>query len=242
MQHLTQDQRDFFKDQGYLTIENLIPAAEVEYYSEIYNSFLDNTIDSSGLRSDLSGDPEAGHEKITQIMVPGRLFPELLNKPIHEKTLRIAKELLGEDMQLDFDMLINKAPGTHTETPWHQDEAYWPDLPDKRAVSCWVAIDRALLENGCMWYTPGSHKGEVLPHTQIGNKGALQCRGSEEGSVYVELNPGSCVFHHGRTLHYSRGNTSKFHRRALITNFRPGLMIELERSMGYDHTGERKVK
>ena len=239
---ITKDQVEFFHDQGYLIVENLISEEEVAYYSQVYDSFLDNSIDTRGLRSDLSGDEASNGEKITQIMVPSRLFPELLSKPIHARSLQIARELLGIDMDLDFDMLINKAPNTNTITPWHQDAAYWIDMPDTRAVSCWTAVDPAVKGNGCMWYTPESHKGDILPHIQVGDKGALKCDASEVGSVCVELRPGSCVLHHGRTLHYSRGNSTDSNRRALITNFRPAEMIELERAQGYDHTGERKMK
>jgi len=242
MKLLTQDQKQSFFDQGYLVIHNLLSEDEIAYYSRIYNSFLDNSIDTLGYRSDLSGSKDEMGEKITQIMVPGRLFPELLKKPAHIKTLGIARDLFGDDMGLDFDMLINKSPNTSTETPWHQDAAYWIDMPDDRAVSCWIAIDKAFKENGCMWYTPKSHLGKILPHIQTGINGALQCEGEEEGSVYVELDPGSCVFHHGKTLHYSRGNSTELNRRALITNFRPYSMIELERSQGFDHTGIRKSK
>ena len=240
MKNLNQSQIDFFNSNGYLVIKDLLSPVEVEYYSSIYDAFLDNTIDAAEFRSDLSGDDSDKQESITQIMVPGKLFPELLAKPLHQKTAAIAKELLGADMELDFDMLINKAPNTNTETPWHQDEAYWLDMPDKRAVSCWTAIDQAYLENGCMWYTPGSHQEELLPHIQTGNKGALKCHGKEDGSVYIELEPGSSVFHHGRTMHYSRGNSTNNNRRAYITNFRPLEMIKLERSKGHDHTGERQ--
>lgn len=35
-------------------------------------------------------------------------------------------------------VMIYKAPHTNVETCWHQDVAYWLDMPDKRAVSCWV--------------------------------------------------------------------------------------------------------
>ncbi|KAG1650655.1 Phytanoyl-CoA dioxygenase domain-containing protein 1 [Nymphon striatum] len=135
---------------------------------------------------------------------------------------------MGDDIALDFDMLINKAPHTNTITPWHQDAAYWIDMPDKRAASCWVAIDHAYKENGCMWYTPKSHLSPVLPHSQTGDKGALKCEGSENNSVCIELQPGSCVFHQGGTLHYSRGNSTENNRRAFITNFRPKAMIDLE--------------
>jgi phytanoyl-CoA hydroxylase len=238
---ISQVQIDFFSTEGYLIIENLISKDEVTYYDKVYQSFLNNTIDASKYRSDLSGNEDVSKEKITQIMVPSKLFPELLEKPIHSRTLQIAKALLGDDLELDFDMLINKAPHTKTITPWHQDAAYWIDMPDKRALSCWVAIDEATKDKGCMWYTPKSHLNPTLKHEQTGNKGALKCDGKEKNSVYVELNPGSCVIHHGNTLHYSRGNAADKNRRALITNFRPKAMIDLERSKGYDHTGERKL-
>lgn len=39
----------------------------------------------------------------------------------------------------------------------------------------------------------------------------------------------------GGMLHYSHGNTTAGHRRALIVNFRPRAMIEYERSRGFDH-------
>lgn len=238
---ISEEQKLFFENEGYLIVNHLLNEKEVSYYNILYNSFLDNTIDASKYRSDLSGSDDESKEKITQIMVPSKLVPELLDKPIHIRVGEIAKKLLGNDIELDFDMLINKAPNTNTITPWHQDAAYWIDMPDKRAVSCWLAIDKATLDKGCMWYTPGSHLNATMKHEQIGNKGALKCNGSEENSVYVELDPGSCVFHHGNTLHYSRGNSTNYNRRAFITNFRPKKMIELERSRGYDHTGERKA-
>lgn len=240
MPFLTDQQLHFFESEGYLILKNLLSPSEIEYYGHLYNSFLSNAIDASRFRSDLSGS-DGKTEKITQIMVPSKLAPELLRKPIHQKSLQIAKELMGEDIALDFDMLINKAPYTDTPTPWHQDAAYWIDMPDSRAASCWVAIDPAYKENGCMWYTPKSHLKPILPHVQTGNKGALQCEGSEENSVSVELAPGCCVFHQGGTLHYSRGNSSADSRRAVITNFRPKAMIELERKQGVDHTGEREI-
>ena len=46
----------------------------------------------------------------------------------------------------------------------HQDESYWLDMPDKRAVTIWVALDDATVENGCMWFGPGFHKVKLRPH------------------------------------------------------------------------------
>ena len=243
---LTTTQVDFFNRNGYLLVDKLLSMNDVEEYRSIYEDFLANGHNAARYRADLAGQPDdspkAAGERITQIMVPGRLLPALLEKSLHRRSLAWARQLLGDDMELDFDMLIDKAPFTYAPTPWHQDCAYWISMPDTRAVSCWVALDEATRDNGCMWYVPGSHLAPVRPHRPSSRGGgALMCDASEEEGVAVEISPGSCIFHHGATLHYSRGNSTDRRRRAFITNFRPGTMIRYERDHGFDHTGEREV-
>jgi phytanoyl-CoA hydroxylase len=245
---ITSSQVDFFNQQGYLLVEDMLTMAEVEEYRNVYEDFLSNRIDASDYRGDLAGhndesDDQKGIEKITQIMIPSRILPGLLDKSLHQKSLEIARRLMGADLELDFDMLIDKAPFTNAPTPWHQDCAYWISMPDKRAVSCWVALDEARKENGCMWYIPESHLSPIRVHRPSAKGGgALMCDAAEEEAIAVEIKPGSCIFHHGATLHYSRGNSTDQRRRAFITNYRPASMISYERERGFDHTGERKVK
>ncbi len=239
---VTFNQFEFFELEGYLPVEDILSVKEMTFYDQTYNGFINNEFDTNELRSDLSGKEDNNKEYITQIMLPSKIYPDILQHSMHQKGLAIAQELLGEDMILDFDMLINKAPHTNQSTPWHQDAAYWIDMPDKRALSIWFAIDEATLDNGCMWYTPKSHKLPLRKHHQPIGKGALQCKGSEEESIAVPLKPGSCAIHHGHTLHYSRGNSTSGHRRAFILNFRPKKMVELERAHGIDHSGNRKVR
>lgn len=110
-----------------------------------------------------------------------------------------------------------------------------------------MALDPAYISNGCMWFVPGSNLKEVRPHRFAGKEGgALMCDATEDEGVAVELKPGSCTFHQGRTLHYSRGNTSNQQRRAYIINYRPQSMIEYERAKGFDHgrqnAGKRELK
>ena len=228
-------------------MENLLSYQEVEEYRSVYEDFLSNKIDTGSYRADLAGSPDDPGkkpeiERITQIMVPSRLLPGLLDKTLHKRSLAYARQLLGDDLALDFDMLIDKAPFTNAPTPWHQDSAYWISMPDTRAVSCWVALDEAIKANGCMWYIPASHLLPVRPHVPSAKGGgALMCEASEDEGVAMEIQPGSCVFHHGATLHYSRGNSTGKRRRAFITNFRPEGMIRYEREHGFNHTGDRKV-
>jgi ectoine hydroxylase-related dioxygenase (phytanoyl-CoA dioxygenase family) len=231
-----------FSNLGFAKKEQLLTEAEVSLLNQLYNEILSDTDRTQHLRSDLSGKTtEVGKEAITQIMRPSLVYTELMMHPAYSKALACARDLLGEDMELDFDMLIDKRPYSETETPLHQDVAYWIDMPDKRAVSCWIAIDHATEENGCMWFVP-KDQDKVLDHSAPIAGGALRCEAPIDRAQCIPLKPGDCTFHDGFTLHFSKGNTTKGHRRALILNFRPKDMIDLERSKGVDHLGDRKVR
>ena len=230
---------EIFDREGFLAVPGLLLPPEVEWYRAVYDRFLSGAIDVGRRRSDLGAGAPAqrpGVENITQVMWPSDSAPELRSSPAYDRALAVAREILGGDLAFDFDMLIDKAPGTATPTPWHQDCACWIDLPDPRAASCWIALDEATVDNGWLWFVPGSHRLPMRPHRSAGRGGgALECDGAESEGVAVPLPPGSCTFHHGGTMHYSRGNTTTRRRRALIVNFRPQAMIDLERAHGFDH-------
>jgi phytanoyl-CoA hydroxylase len=230
-----------FLSQGFVKCENLITPETVDQVKEYYDALLADVSKAAHLRSDLGGDGKPGEEKITQIMRPSSLIPDLATTAAYKNAASKAQALLGNDMILDFDMLINKRPYTDTPTPWHQDAAYWIDLPDKRAVSCWIALEDAIEENGCMWFIPRTDE-TIRPHQPATKGGALYCDASLDEAFCVPLRPGDCTFHDGFTLHFSKGNVTGQNRRALILNFRPQAMVALERAQGIDHTGERKVR
>jgi len=228
-----------FEKDGYLVIENLIDEENAKIYANLYSKFLSGEIDARAHRHDLgSNEPQklTSDENICQIMWPSD-YVRIAHGPLHQRTRAVSRLLLGNDIEFDFDMLIYKAPFTNTDTPWHQDEGYWPDMPDKRAVSCWVALDKVTVDNGCMWFIPGAHKKPVHTHVPA-SEGSHVLKATEVDSscgVPVPLSPGGCTFHGGRMLHFTRGNTTATQRRAFITNYRPGTMVEWERTNGFSH-------
>src|SRR6266496_1210832 len=42
-------------------------------------------------------------------------------------------------------------------TAWHLDDPFW-SFDSADAISIWVALDDATIENGCLWYLPGSNR------------------------------------------------------------------------------------
>ncbi|MFI5617965.1 phytanoyl-CoA dioxygenase family protein [Streptomyces sp. NPDC051567] len=239
-----------FQQDGFAPTGTLLSPDEVEIYRDIYDRLLSGEIESGDKRSDLGSHVprrDGVRENITQIMWPSALYAPLRDLPLHSRALTLARELIGDDATLDFDMMIHKAPGAGVPTPWHQDAAYWVDLPDARAVSIWVALDEATPDNGCMWYIRGSHLLPLRPHrpTSDGRNIECDCSENEPGATAVPLSPGEAVAHAGGILHYSRGNTSGRNRRAYILNYRPAEMIRLEREKGMDHgleNNERQVR
>jgi len=68
-----------FKTSGFVKMEALIPLPEVARLRGIYKELLEDKEKTEGLRSDLGGGDGGGKvEKITQIMRPSIIKPELL--------------------------------------------------------------------------------------------------------------------------------------------------------------------
>jgi len=235
----------FWKNNGYVVVKGLVPKNCLPFYQTLYNKMHSGDINCSDHRIDLGGYVDMkvdGKENMGQIMWPSLYVKNLANGPLHTRALAVARELIGDDAVFDFDMLIFKDGKTETSTPWHQDEAYWPKgMTDKRACSNWVALDDVFVENGCMWFVPGSHlESEIRPHRKASPAAhALltdDCT-NDEGTP-VPLDAGDCTFHHGRTLHYAGGNITDKLRRAYITAYRPEQMVKWEREHGFDHVKE----
>ena len=231
-----------FQEHGFAVLENIIPPESLSAYDAFHESIICGELLTPG-RHDLGShktEKISGVENVGQIMWPSDIVEGMRDGPLHIRSCQIARHLLGDDLSFDFDMLIFKEPNTATETPWHQDEAYWPDgMTDKRAITIWCALDEARIDNGAMWFVSGSHLGELHPHKSAADGSHIlmteAASESSPGSQCVELRPGSAVIWHGRTLHYSRGNSTMQRRRTLITNYRPEAMVKWERENGFDH-------
>ena len=235
-------QTDFLQ-KGFAVVENIIPTSHMESYLSIHDMIQNGELHAPG-RHDLGAHKEQvrkGKENVGQVMWPSDLIEHSRDGPLHQRAFAISQILLGDDTVFDFDMLIYKEANSMTETPWHQDEAYWPSgMTDKRAITVWTALDEASLDNGAMWFITGSHKEPTIRKHRNASEGSHilmtdDVSETEPGAVVVPLKAGSAVLWHGRTCHYSRGNITNHKRRTFITNFRPESMVIWEREHGFDH-------
>ena len=76
--------------------------------------------------------------------------PELTAVATDERWAPIVLPLLGtDDARLYWEQAVAKPPQARTELPWHQDNGYTPLVPEEY-VTCWLALDDATIDNGCL--------------------------------------------------------------------------------------------
>ncbi len=129
-----------------------------------------------------------------------------------------------EGMRVWHDQTLQKQPWANP-TAWHLDNPYW-SFHSHQAISIWIALDDATVENGCMCYLPGTQRtAEFARNSTIGKDfGGLF-------KVYPEwktLKPivgtmkrGDCGFHNGLTAHGAGPNMTPGYRRAMTCAYMP---------------------
>ena len=223
--NLSPEQIAFFHENGFLALDPITDDAELAWMRDAYDRiFAARAGREEGNQFDLGGTDEEGAEaRLPQILNPTKYAPELSSGLFRVNALAIARALLGPEVKPRGDHAIFKPAGVGAPTPWHQDEAYWDPKLEYRSISLWMPLQEATVENGCLWFVPGSHRWDVLPHRSIGGDtrihGLELVEGDTSAAVACPLKPGGVTIHLNRTLHYAAANTSTTPRRALILGF-----------------------
>jgi phytanoyl-CoA hydroxylase len=240
------EDKQHFVDFGYVHLRGLLRPDEVDELEVTYDRFLRRDIDVAGkdycdMAGDYGRDPE--DFSIINVMLPRHYFPAWQNNIFERRAASVAQQLHGDGMVIDYDQLLAKQPFKDDAVfAWHQDMAYWPDTPDTRTATLWLAIDDSTVDNGCMRFVPPTaHEPELRPHEpQFGDRGESHAlgttlRGSDE-PIEVPISRGDVTVHNERVMHGSGGNTTAGYRRAYIVAFRPDSTVETERELGFTHS------
>ncbi len=223
---LSEQQLTHFREQGFLRLEQFMAADEIAWVRAIYDRlFAERAGWSRGDQFDLAGtDSPDAPPRLPQLMNPIVYAPELEKAAFRQAARELACQLLGEDTEPGDEHAILKPAEEGAETPWHQDQAYWDPAYEYEAVSVWTPLQEATLENGCLWFLPGSHRNGIVPHRSIGHDVRVHGLETDEVdrklAVSCPLPAGGCTIHHCRTLHSAGPNCSRQPRRAYILTFR----------------------
>jgi ectoine hydroxylase-related dioxygenase (phytanoyl-CoA dioxygenase family) len=219
---LTKEQVAFYRENGYIGVENVLSAEEVEALRKVTDEFVEKSrlLTENDEFFDLEPDHAPQAPRLRRIKRPASQHPVYDRTLRHDRILEIVAQLIGPAIRYNGDKLNMKSAEFGSKVEWHQDWAFYPHTNDD-LLAVGVALDDMSAENGCLLVLPGSHKGKVYDHHHDGRfAGAVtEADFDDSDAVRVELKAGGISIHHARTLHGSLPNTSNQSRRLLLFQY-----------------------
>lgn len=136
---------------------------------------------------------------------------------------------LGPDIAIENSFLVVKGPRVTFDVPPHQDGINEQiQLDPCRARSVWIALTSATEENGCLHFSPGSHRLGYLPFEISNNPAHMQGRGkpltvatpSSPGDfITAPISAGHAIVFDTRLVHRSPSNRTNMPRFAFNVRY-----------------------
>ncbi len=219
---LTPEQIEQHRRDGFLIVHDFLAPEELEHWRRA----IDEALVRRG-RERLPGSNHLGSEDgsvFVQRLNLWQTSDEVRSLLLSESIGRMCCQLEGVDaVRVWHDQALFKRPWDDATT-WHRDDPYFGfDSPN--CVTIWVALDDVTMQNGCLYFLPGTHKLINYEPAGFGPK----MRGlfdrfpewEKIAPVPVVMKAGSCSFHNGLTAHSAGPNMTIAPRRAMTCAFMP---------------------
>lgn len=222
---ISDEQISFFKTQGYLPGIKVLSEFQadklLEELADLSNPHCPGNELFHEYHSNESKDP---NKILFHALGAWRIKPSFHDLLWAPGFLIPASQLLGGAVRFWHDQLFCKPARHGGVVAWHQDYSYWTRTQPMQHLTCWIALDDANEDNGCLHYIPQSHEWDLLPVTGLAGdmesiKSVLKpWQFDKFKSNPVPLKKGYATFHHPLTIHGSFENRSAFPRRAVVLN------------------------
>ncbi|PZP48057.1 MAG: phytanoyl-CoA dioxygenase [Pseudopedobacter saltans] len=229
---LTDVQIKYYRENGFLVIDDFLSKEELEEWRQaVIESIKERngvkipgqTI-QVGMNDGINEDSEYFSKVFDQLLNLWQTNTKVAKIMKDPRIGRMAAELAGVDgIRIWHDQALFKKPWANP-TSWHLDTPFW-SFSDRKALSIWVALDDATLENGCLYFIPGSYKETSFENKGIGKNMdsifEVYPQFSVINSVPAAMKAGSCSFHNGLTIHGAGANMTNGYRRAMTCAYMP---------------------
>jgi len=211
---ITSKQVDFYKENGYIVVENVVDAATRDSMKAVVADLIGKARGLTGHTDvyDLEPSHTPDNPRVRRIKKPTLVHPifdQVVKSPAMTQVLTA---LLGPDVRLHGSKLNMKDPEYGSPVEWHQDWAFYPHTNDD-ILAIGVMLEDIDEENGALLVVPGTHRGPVYDHHVDGRFcGAMDpvtCGLDFSKAVSCPGKAGSCSFHHVRLVHGSAENRSR---------------------------------
>lgn len=220
---LSQAQREFYFENGYLLLEEFVPRDWLDRLWEVSNAFIERSRGLTQSDSMLALDPahSADNPRLRRLIDPTEHHPLYWEYVSQGPLVNVAEDLLGPDFKFHHSKLNFKWSSGGEEIKWHQDIQFYPHT-NYGVAAFGLYMSDVDDKMGPMGVIPGSHKGEI--HDQYDEHDQWVGHIGENALERVDLNTvkwltgpaGSVTVHNCRTIHGSLPNTSERSRPLLL--------------------------
>ena len=205
-----------YRRDGFLAVDDFLDADELAQWCEVMTSAVEaNHRPRTGKNSE---------NAFTQRMHLRRVDERVRQLVDDHRIGRLIATLEGVDaLRLYLDQALVKEP-YGAPTQYHLDSPWWA-FDSEHACTIWIALDDATIDNGCLYFVPGSHRRRLSTAVDLGPEhGALFAAHPEAAAPArpAPLPAGGASFHNGHTIHGAGANMTPGRRRAMTIAFMPG--------------------
>ena len=223
---LTQEQRAFYFEKGYLLLEEFISQEWVDRLRAATEEMIDRSRQLG--ESDTIFDLEPGHTaqepRLRRVSSPVDHHSTYWEFASESAIVDVVADLVGPDVKFHHSKLNFKWQRGGEEVKWHQDITFWPHT-NYSPLTVGIYLHDVGPEQGPMGIVPGTHQGELFD--QYGDGGEwVGCLREEDLSgipvaeaEYLTGPAGSVTIHNCRVIHGSGKNMSAWGRPLLLNAY-----------------------
>lgn len=225
---LTQKQREFYFEYGYLLLEGMISDTWIASLRAATTEVINESRKIS--KSDETWDLEPGHSKehprLRRLSSPNDHNPAYWEYASQSVVPDIVSDLVGPNVKFHHSKINFKWADGGEEVKWHQDIGFWPHT-NYGPCTVGTYIYNCGMEQGPVGMIPGSHNGELFDQYSDDGEwiGCLRQKDAENldtsKAVYLDGPAGSLTIHNCRMIHGSKPNNSDVVRPLLLNIYAP---------------------
>src|SRR5262245_35142694 len=159
MRKITDDEIQFFDENGYVICRRVLAADELANFQAESGRLIDEVLGGGPADGMCGRGPEGGPYYLNYLHAnPNDFSLRLLPHSVVEDLLT---RMVGPDFIACYAALVFKLPGHGSSVPWHRDGI--AKIAGERVFNIDVYPDRSTVENACVWVVPGSHLWDDEP-------------------------------------------------------------------------------
>ncbi len=223
---LTDEQRHFYFENGYLLVEKAVPDDQLERLRTATDEMIERSrsITASDAVWDLENGHAADEPRLRRLTSPNDHHIEYWNYASGSLITSIVADLVGPNVKFHHSKLNFKWAKGGEEVKWHQDIQFWPHT-NYSPLTVGLYLYDCSEAQGPLAVLPKSHRGKLYDQYNDSDQW-IGCLSSEDAdaldtSAATQLcgTAGSLTIHNCRLLHSSMPNRSPVSRPLLLNAY-----------------------